>query len=243
LRVTVRHYYDFGADRGIVGADLVTPEAWDGLRTRTTGVFSIPRTREEFIRVAEARRDIADRARAIDGWLAQQDARVVASYGVGGASLEWWLHRFRPDRRLILSDYGEATVERLAGLLPEVEVRNHDLRRDEPLPADLHLFHRIDTELSNPEWHDVFDRFGSASILLVAAEVLDAWKLLCELRDRLLMKHHRASRAGFVRTRGALEALWESTHASRPLRTHDLHAWSLTPKKPGTSRRSGTSAD
>ena len=32
--------------------------------------------------------DIAARARAIDAWLEEQDAAVVASYGVGGASLE-----------------------------------------------------------------------------------------------------------------------------------------------------------
>lgn len=45
LRVTIRHYYDFGMDRAIVGDDLVRPDAWDRLRTQTSGVFAIPPTR------------------------------------------------------------------------------------------------------------------------------------------------------------------------------------------------------
>lgn len=231
MRLTVRHYYDFGNDRAIVGEDLVTPEAWDGLRIKTSGVFSIPSTRAEFVRVAEGRPDIAARARAIDAWLEEHDARLVASYGVGGAALEWWLHRLRPDRKLIVTDYGEETVSRLAELFPEAEVRYHDLRRDEPLEADVHLFHRIDTELTNGEWRTVMQRFGLVTVLVVAAEVLDVRKLLLELRSRPVLKRRRASRAGFIRTRAALEALWRSTHVARPLRMHDLDAWALAPRK------------
>ena len=235
LRITVRHYYDFGADRTVVGDDLVTPEAWDGLRTRTSGVFSIPSTREEFVRAAESRADIAARAHAIDAWLEEQGANVVASYGVGGASLEWWLHRLRPDRRLLVSDYGKATVGRLAELFPEADVRLNDLRRDGPLPADTHLFHRIDTELANREWREVMQRFAREKVLVVAAEVLDLRKLLIEVRHRPALWRSGASRAGFIRTRGALEALWRRTHEARPLRMHDLDAWALTPRNPAAT--------
>jgi hypothetical protein len=35
LKLTLRHYYDFGADRDVVGDDLVSPKAWDGFRTQT----------------------------------------------------------------------------------------------------------------------------------------------------------------------------------------------------------------
>jgi len=231
LRLTVRHYYDFGADRAVVGDDLRTPEAWDGLRTKTSGVFAIPSTRTEFVEVAERRPDIAARARAIDAWLEEQGARVVASYGVGGASLEWWLHRLRPDRKLLVTDYGEATVSRLAEVFPEAEGRLHDLRRDDPLTADVHLFHRIDTELTNREWREVMGRFGQVPVLVVAADVLDLRRLLLELRSRPALRRHNASRAGFLRTRAALEALWRSTHTSSALQMHDLPAWALTPRR------------
>jgi hypothetical protein len=205
----------------------VRPEAWDRLRTETSGVFSLPPTREEFVRTAEERADIAGRARAIDAWLEQQCAEVVASYGVGGAALEWWLHKLRPRRKLIVTDYGEATVHRLAGTFPEVEVRYHDLSRDQPLAADVHLFHRIDTELSNGEWEEVFSRFARAPILLVSTYVLDLRGLLVELRAR--MKRH-ATKAGFIRSRAAFEALWRHTHSSEPVPMYDLSAWALRPR-------------
>jgi hypothetical protein len=235
LRLTIRHYYDFGDERAVVGDDLVTPDAWDGLRTRTSGVFSIPTTREEFVRLAESRADIADRARAIDAWLERNGFHDVASYGVGSASLEWWLHRLRPARTLLITDYGEATVARLADVFPEADARLHDLRRDAPFGMDVHLFHRIDTELTNREWRAVMRRFADVPVLVVAAEVLDLTKLVLELRRRPALWRSRASKAGLVRTRAALEALWRPTHSARPLRMHDLDAWALTPRKPAES--------
>jgi len=233
LRVTIRHYYDFGMDRAIVGDDLVRPDAWDRLRTQTSGVFAIPPTREEFVRTAEGRADIAGRARAIDSWLERQGARVVASYGVGGAALEWWLHKVRPRRKLIVTDYGEATVQRLAETFPEVDARLHDLSRDHPLAADVHLFHRIDTEFGNREWQEIFTRFARVPILVVASEVLDLRRLLLELRLRRRMKLRHATKAGLIRSRAAFEALWRPTHASQPARMHDLDGWELLPRAVG----------
>ena len=231
MKLTLRHYYDFGPHRPVVGADLVTPDAWDALRIKTTGAFSIPTTRAEFLRVAEERHDIAERARAIDSWLEERGARVVASYGVGGATLEWCLLRLRPERKLILTDYGKATVERLAGLFPEADVRFHDLRRDEPLGANVHLFHRVETEFSNSEWREVLQRFRRVPLLVVAADVLDLRRLLIELRNRPALRRRGATKAGFIRTRAALEALWRSTHDARRVQMYDLEGWELLPRE------------
>jgi len=220
-------------DRAIVGDDLVRPDAWDRLRTQTSGVFAIPPTREEFVRTAEGRADIAGRARAIDSWLERQGARVVASYGVGGAALEWWLHKVRPRRKLIVTDYGEATVQRLAETFPEVDARLHDLSRDHPLAADVHLFHRIDTEFGNREWQEIFTRFARVPILVVASEVLDLRRLLLELRLRRRMKLRHATKAGYIRSSAAFEALWRPTHTSQPARMHDLDGWELLPRAVG----------
>jgi hypothetical protein len=230
VRVTVRHYYDFGADRAVVGADLAAPESWDRLRARTDGAFSIPATREAFLEAAADHDGIAQRARAIDAWLSERRVRSVASYGVGAAMLEWWLRRLRPQRALVCTDFGAATVATLNELVPELDARLHDLRRDGPLPAEVHLFHRIDTELSDQEWREVLRRFESASILLVAAQVLDARALLRELLDRPRMWALRATRAGFLRSRSAFESIWQPTHRATPLRMHDLDAWFLTPR-------------
>jgi hypothetical protein len=230
LRLTLRHYYDFGADRAVVGEDLVNPKAWDGLRTQTRGAFSMASTRSEFVRAAAGRTDITARAAAIDAWLEQQEARTIASYGVGAAALEWCLHDLRPGRRLIVTDYGEKTVERLANVFPEAHPRHHDLLRDDPLVADAHLFHRIDTELADGEWGRVFGRFADALILVVATQVLDLKRILLELKIRPGLKRRGASRAGYIRTRAAFEALWKPTHVAQHMQMHDLEAWALVPR-------------
>jgi hypothetical protein len=198
---------------------------------QSSGPFALPATREAWEAAAVEREDIVARARAINAWLDAVGARRVASYGVGGASLEYLLHHAASGRELLLTDYGSATVGRLAALFHEVEVRHHDLLTEPPLDADVHLFHRIDTELTNPQWKRVFDRFAYCRILVVATEVASLGRAVAELRIRL--RNRRASRAGWMRTRSAFESLWSRTHAARPLAVHDLQAWDLTPLSRG----------
>src|SRR5919108_6317792 len=136
MRLTVRHHVDFGADRAVVGDDLVRPEAWDALRTRTSGVFSLAPTREEWERTADAHPELEARARQLDAVFARRGAGKVASYGVGGATLECWLKRLSPDRDLVVTDYAPATIERLRPIFAEAECVVHDLAADAPLDAD-----------------------------------------------------------------------------------------------------------
>src|SRR5262249_35579669 len=168
IPVTVRHVFDFGPDRELVGDDLVRAVAWDALRTQTSGPFAIARDRAELERMADQHPEVGDRARSIDLVLAERGIGTLASYGVGGGGPELWLQRVRPERRLLLTDYAPDTVERLRALFPGVEVRRHDLLRDPALEADAHLFHRIDTELANEEWRRVFRRFAQQTIVVVA---------------------------------------------------------------------------
>jgi hypothetical protein len=228
MRITIRHYFDFRAERAIVGDDLVRPESWDALRMRTSGPFAAASSREELERTAEELPDIEARATAIDRWLEQNRVGVLASYGVGGGVLEWWLERLCPERRLLLTEYAPETVERLRQLFPGAEIHRHNLLSDPPLVANAHLFHRVDTELTNAEWHETLRRFAGERMLVVAAEVATPKRLLQELLLRLRSRH--LSRAGWLRTRGAFEELWQETHDARPLRLHDLDGWALTPR-------------
>jgi hypothetical protein len=230
VRITIRHHFDFGIDRPVVGDELVRPESWDALRTQTAGAFALAGSRAELEQTAEARAEIGDRARAIDWWLENQDVATLASYGVGGAVLEWWLLRIRPARRLLMAEYAPETTRRLRELFPRAEVHRHDLLADPPLPADAHLFHRVDTELSDAEWRETFERFAQATVLLVATEIATPRRLANELRLRMRSRH--LTRAGWLRTRAAFEALWRDTHDARPLRLHDLDGWALTPRRP-----------
>lgn len=224
----MRHHFDFGPDRTVVGDDLVRAEAWDALRTRTDGAFSVAASREELELSADSRPEIGERARVIDRWLVRHDVGSLASYGVGGGVVEAWLLRVRPGRRLLLTDYAPGTVERLRELLPETEVTQHDLLSDPPLEADAHLFHRIDTELTDEQWRGVLERFASETILVVATEVATVRRLGQELLLRARNRH--LTRAGWLRTRDSFEALWKRTHDAEPLRLHDLDGWALVPR-------------
>jgi hypothetical protein len=228
MRLTIRHHYDFGADRGLVGDDVVTPQSWDALRTQTSGPFAAASSRDELARTAEEWPGIGERARAIERWLEANGIGTLASYGVGGGVLEWWLERLRPECRLLLAEYAPETVERLGQLFPYAEVHRHDLLADPPLPADAHLFHRVDTELTNVEWRAALRRFAGERVLVVATEVATPRRLLQELLLRL--RSRNLSRAGWLRTRGAFEALWRETHNARPLGFYDLDGWALTPR-------------
>jgi len=230
VRLTVRHYFDFGDARALVGDDLVRPDAWDALRTDTSGPFAAPQTREEAEGVVAEHPGIRSRAEALNEWLTREGVGSLASYGVGGATLETSLRSLAPQRRLILGEYAPRTVERLRVLFPEPEVTIalHDLLADPPLGADVHLLHRVDTELRTSQWRQVFRGFADARIVFVAAGVVDLSGALAELRKGL---RRGATKAGWVRTRAAMEALWRDTHDAHALALPDLPAWVLEPRR------------
>lgn len=230
--MTIRHRFDFADERDLVGDDLVRSEAWDALRTRSKGVFAIARDRAELERQTDVRAELGQRARAIDQWLTANSVDSVASYGVGAAVLETWLLRLAPERRLLVTDYAPETAARLRELLPEAQVHRHDLLVDGPLEADVHLFHRIDTEFTNAEWRQVLRRFANETLLVVATEVADFRRLVAEVARRLTTR--RLTKAGWLRTRAAFEALWRPTHEAERLELHDLQGWVLRPREPGT---------
>jgi len=146
---------------------------------------------------------------------------------VGAAYVELNLARAYPEGKLICTDFAPQTVERLAVLFPEADVRLSDLRDDSPLPADLHLLHRVDTELPNREWRQVLARFR-APVLLVATELLDWVALSRELRRRLARSD--AARAGYIRTEAAMRSLWKRTHVDRTIAVGELHGFLLLPR-------------
>jgi hypothetical protein len=223
MRLTLRHYHRFERSRP---ESLRTPAGWDVLRLRGDESFRLPETHEEWERLAE-RDEVRRRAAELDAWLEARPIESLASYGVGTAALERALWRLRPGRRLLLTESAPATAARLEGLFAEAEVRRHDLRSDPPLDAALHLFHRIDTELDDEEWRDVFSRFSGARVLVVATQVLGPLGLAHALLTRL---RPGSTWAGYARTRGAFEALWAATHAAEPFRLYGLEAWALEPR-------------
>jgi hypothetical protein len=229
MRLTIPHYFDFGADRVHVGHDLVRPEAWDALRVKTSGQFAVPATREAWERDAATRPEIRRRAECIVEIARELGTSKLASYGAGAALLELAMHQSAPDIELVLTDYAPATVARVADIFPEARVVQHDLLADGPLEADLHLFHRIDTEFSNAQWRGVLGRFARVRVLVAATELIDVRRALRELSAKPRKRH--SSRAGWLRTRGAFEALLGREHDLARVRIEDLDGWRLDPRR------------
>jgi len=226
--ITLCHRYDFGDDASLVGDDLGSPEAWDALRTRTSGPFALPATGDALAEAAHGDAALVARAAAISRWLERQGITSMASYGVGVPRLELLLREARPEVDLTVTEYAPENVERLRELLPDVGVRRHDLLADPPLDAELHLMHRIDTELRNADWRTVFARLRGQRILWVAAGLVGPRGLALQV---LALRGSRGrTRAGLLRTHGAFESLWSATHRARPVDVGDLPAWVLEPR-------------
>ena len=207
MRLTVRHHFDFGADRAAGRRRPRAPRGWDALRTQTSGAFALAETREEWSGPPTSIPSCQARARRLDEVFGRLGAAKVVSYGAGGATLECWLKRVAPQRDLVVTDYAQATVERLKPIFAEAECVVHDLSADGPLDGDLHLFHRIDTEFENRRWEEVFERFAAVPIVFVAAGQVDLRGAVAEVRKGR-RRGALAGRVGAHATgaRGALEA-------------------------------------
>jgi hypothetical protein len=189
----------------------------------------MPGDRASWEALADGRPETAERMRAVAEVLRGESVTTLASYGVGGGLAECWLLRLMPELQLTMTDYGEETVAALRELVgSDARAVRHDLLQEPPLPADAHLFHRIDTEFRGGEWRRIMARFADQLIVLVATDVYAPRRMGEELRAMFHRRHW--TRAGWIRTRGAFERLWQSTHRAEPLALGDLEGWLLRPK-------------
>ena len=224
MRLTIAHRYDFREDRKAIGKDLILPTGWDAARD-TSGAFGLPESRDEWERLA-GQPQLERRARDLVAIACRLGARSLCSHGAGTGALELNVHRLAPDLALTCTDYAPRATERLGRLFPEATVIAHDLAGEEPPPADLHVMHRIDTELDTATWKRVFPRFDEP-IVVVPTVLLDAERVLKEVALRVLRP--RASRAGWMRTEDAFRALWSATHADEIVSIGEQRSFLLTP--------------
>jgi hypothetical protein len=222
LRLTLPHRFDFGDDASLVGDDLRSPDGWDKLRLDTDGDFSMATSAEELSAAARANAVLRERARAI---AALAGGGRVASYGVGAAVLERAL--LDEGVALEVTEYAPRTVEQLERVLPGADVHRHDMAADAPLTADLHVMHRVDTEMDNAGWRDVFARFAGERVLVVPGGTLEPRAVPGLVVH--LARNRRATRAGWLRTSAALRSLWRGTHDGRRLELAGAEAWMLDP--------------
>jgi hypothetical protein len=218
---TTTHYFDF-TSVGVTVGDTVDREGWETLRA-SGSVFGIPHEREAWEASADSPSLIA-RAEDIVRIAHRLGARKLVSYGVGGATLELNITRVDPSLELTCTEYAGANVRQLQRLFPEARTIAHDLVAADPLDADLHLFHRVDTELSNKQWHEVLARI-EGPVLFVPGSILTWDRFVIERRMRT---NRAASRAGFVRTAAGVRALWHKSHRAEEIPIGELCGFLLS---------------
>ena len=228
MRLKIRNYFPFYEAHEVIGPDLVRPEAWDRARLSSTRPdFALPEDRVDYERLVDSETAYEERARRLDHILDEFGAASVASYGVGRGVLERWLSRLSPDRALTITEYTPASLARLGQLFPEARTEVFDLRSESPLDADVHLMHRLDTELDDPEWREVFARYAEERVIFIAASQLSVWLFLWQARVRL---QRRRTFAGWLRTHDAVADLWSDTHVAESIPGLDLDGWVLVPR-------------
>jgi hypothetical protein len=224
VRLTIAHRYDFRDGGDSIGRDLIQPGAWDAARD-LPGPFGLPESRAEWERLAR-QPELERRAADVVAVLRRLGARSLCSYGVGTGGLEFNVNRLAPDVTLTCTDYAPRATERLQRLFVEAQVVVHDLAGDEPPRAELHLMHRIDTELDTPTWKRVFARI-SEPVLVVPTVLLDLSRMLKEFALRVLRP--RATRAGWFRTEDAFRALWADSHTDEVVTIGEQRSFLLLP--------------
>lgn len=198
------HLYTFSERPG---ASLRSGAAWDRLRAGGDTAFAMSSNRQTWVKTAQQRSDLGERARDVIALVRKLKARNLASYGVGTGHLEFLVATMAPDVRLLCTDFALGSVTKLRQIFHEAEIHHHDLRAG-PLQADVHLMHRIDTEFSGRQWRSIFRSFHGPIIFIPAGLVTST-----ELRATIssLRSPRRATWCGYSRTLPAMLRLWRGS--------------------------------
>ena len=153
MKLTLRHYYHFQGNSTLQGGSLLSPAAWDSLRSvpdsEQSSAFFMPTDRDRWLQLAQETPGLSDQAKEIAALISREGFTSVVSVGVGRALLEYHLKRQLPKLPLICTEFSPQVVERLQHVFLECErVDCHDFTRDEwprPTGRPLYLLNRVDT--------------------------------------------------------------------------------------------------
>ncbi len=160
----------------------------------------------------------ATAATAIVRFASSRGYHGIVSVGAGRALVEYHIKRLAPELHLTCTEYSPKVVERLKRVFEEAdEVTEFDITSSpwsRFRPGSLVLFNRLDTELDDRQWREVFRNTASSGvkdILMVATGFLTPRTLLAEIWSRVvgLIKRRRLTFAGYTRTKARFCELWQ----------------------------------
>ncbi len=218
MKLTIPHRYDFGRDAEVVGDNLLSSAAWDRLRLEATNLsFVLAADRPTWLERCKQSKDTAIRAKEIGEIIAAKQFCAVFSVGVGCACLEYHLKARLPAIRLICTEFSLRVLQRLSAVFLEADqVIFFDMTSPQwPNFKDktLYLLNRVDTDLSDPQWKQVFENMARSRIdhvMVVATGFVTlktlAWEVLLHCRG--LWRRRPAAFAGYLRTKEMFKSMW-----------------------------------
>jgi hypothetical protein len=221
MKWTLRHFYAFPKEVAPLQESLLSPEAWDNVRTKNSGganaEFYLPTDRTAWLQICETSTASHESAAAIRLLIEREGHARIFSAGVGRACVEYHLKKMLPSVSLTCSEFSQVVVERLRGVFQECdEITYLDLLASWPAIPEgtLVLLNRVDTELSDAQWEIVFARMataGASAVLVVATGFLTprtlGWEIVTRFRSSL--QGIPLTFAGYVRSKSRFRELWQ----------------------------------
>ena len=218
MKITLKHYYDFGRR---LNKDLDfsrKQEFWDALRIRDDeeNIFSIPNDSFLWEQKCLNNKILDIQSDAIIQMLGSKYRRIN-SYGVGCAGLEYLIKRKNPQLFLWCSDFAPQAIERLKRNFKEADaIVPFNMLEGQWVHPDsgcAHLFYRVDTEFDDRQWEAIFRKMSQAGlddILFIPSEILTIKGLFREQVKYFLVKfaRHPLTFVGYRRTEEQLKALF-----------------------------------
>lgn len=219
MKYSIKHYGSLPEKvQDKIGNSLLTPEAWDLLRTQDeSGFYGLKDDRGWFLDVCK-RSSNDPILIELEKLLSERTIKKLFSVGVGRAVLEYNIKSKNDKLEIICSDYTPKAINRLANLFPECnETILFDILKGNWKKYNQYtiLMNRISTEFNELQWRDIFKSMYEGqieSIIFVPTEDLSVRlaikERLINLRERL--KGHKLIDCGMMYSREMFISFWGS---------------------------------
>lgn len=232
MGITIKHYYNF--NKAINGDNiLICQDGWDSVRLDTEDTpFSIPYSVEAY--ESKLMKTYAVEANEICDVINENNFHSIFSIGYGCGFLEANIKKKMPDVHVACSDFNPKSVNQLKSVMTYYdELNTFDITKDQfPIKdSQLYLLFRIDTELSDKEWMQAFNRMAEEkvdSILIVATELLTPQRFIKESIKGVLRNIKGYTFCGYIRSKANFKALWDRSYRiEKELKIGSLDAFLL----------------
>ncbi|KND46795.1 MAG: hypothetical protein AB201_03350 [Parcubacteria bacterium C7867-006] len=230
IPLTIKHYYAFGDIGSILkNGKLDSVDSWNTLRSSHDS-FSISTNRAEWLKACEMeiKKDGQDnglKQRALDivKVLNNSGIQLLFSTGVGGAGLEYNIKKYKPELKLICSEYSAVSVETLQKVFIEADsIELFDISSKEwpkylSENNSIAMIYRVDASFTDKEWRNIFINMhnsGVKNILYIPTNFLTIFSLFIRIKRRIMwmLKGESFAFAGYLRTKTTFQGYWKDLY-------------------------------